>query len=324
MKKRGVRIGLTVSLVLVACVAVSLLLSSCGGPPDPWADVPGGEPRVLASFPPIYCFAKNVAGDEVAVLSMLTTVGPHDFKPNNQDAMAVRKARVYFANGLGLDDSLSKVVHNAASPALLEVNVGNEGVPKDRRIKIGKVKHGDHWHAGSDPHAWLGIEEAIGMVEVIRDRLKEVDPQRAAGYDERAAAYIARLNKLHDEGKEMLKGKQNRNLVTNHGSMAYFARSFDLKIVGHLQEQPGVAVDGRTLEELAALCKEHQVRVLAVEPQFPQGNVKMLQEELERNNMTAAVVELDPLETADPRQLDAGFYERGMRKNLETLAKHLP
>src|SRR5260221_593638 len=117
MKSRGPdkstgkqRMALVVGLVLIAALAGSMALGlpGCGQADDPWASVPGGDPRVLTSFPPLYCFAKNVAGDEVAVLSLLTTVGPHDHKPTNQDALAVRKARLYFANGLGLDTSLIK------------------------------------------------------------------------------------------------------------------------------------------------------------------------------------------------------------------------
>jgi ABC-type Zn uptake system ZnuABC Zn-binding protein ZnuA len=319
MKRRGVGLG----LVLAAGVALAGLLGGCGGPADPWTDVPGGDPRVLTSFPPLYCFAKNVAGDDVAVLSLLTTVGPHDHKPTNQDALAVRRARIYFANGLGLDDSLSKIVKSAATPSLLEVTVGNEGVPKKQRIAIGKVKHGDHWHSGTDPHVWLGIDEAIGMVEVIRDKLREVDPKRAEGYTQRADAYIKKLKELHDHGKELLKDKKNRNLVTNHGSLGYFARSFDLNIVGSVQTQPGVTVDGKHLEELTKVCKDNEVHVLAVEPQYPRKSIELLREQLERGGATVAIVELDPLETANPAQLDVGWYERGMRKNLDTLAKHL-
>src|SRR4051812_44016865 len=78
---------------LALAVAVgALLVGGCGGGgDDPWAGVPGGEPRVLTSFPPLYCFAKNVAGDEVAVLNLLTTTGPHDHQPDHSDAVAMRR-----------------------------------------------------------------------------------------------------------------------------------------------------------------------------------------------------------------------------------------
>ena len=306
MKKRGVQLVLVVALG----VSLAVALTGCGKTEDPWENVPGGSPYVLTSFPPLYCFAKNVAGDDVAVLSLLTTVGPHDHKPTNQDALAVRKARLFFANGLGLDNSLTKVVNAAAGTSLKFVPLGNRGVPKDKRIYMGEIQHGDHTHpAGPDPHVWLGIEEAIGMVEVIRDELKAVDPSRAAGYDQRATAYIEKLKKLHADGKELLKGKKNRNLVTNHDSLAYFARSFDLHIVGHVQTQPGVTVDGKHLEDLLKICTQHQVRVIAVEPQYSRSSANALRSELQRKGLKeVALIEIDPVETAEAGQLDAGYY----------------
>ncbi len=316
--------GRIVTVVLALAVGVALGLGGCGKAEDPWEKVPGGEPRVLVSFPPLYCFAKSVAGDEVAVLSLLTTVGPHDHQPDNKDALAVRKARIYFANGLTLDDSLTKLIASAADPSLRSVAVGNLGVPSDNRIRTGEIKHGNHTHpAGADPHVWLGIDEAVGMVNVIRDTLKEVDPPRADGYDRRAAAYVERLKKLHADGLALLKDKKNRNLVTNHESLAYFARSFQLNIVGYIQTQPGVSVDGKHLAELVDLCQKRDVGVIAVEPQYNRASADQLRDELKRNSVDAAVIEIDPIETAEPDELDAGYYERVMRRNVETLAKHL-
>lgn len=320
--RRGQVVSVALTLTLVAGVA--LALRGCGRAEDPWDRVSGGEPRVLTSFPPLYCFAKSVAGDEVAVLSLLTTVGPHDHKPDNKDALAVRKARVYFANGLTLDDSLTKLIDSAAGDSLKSVAVGNLGVPSDRRIRTGEIKHGNHTHpAGADPHVWLGIDEAVGMVNVIRDTLKDVDPKRADGYDRRAADYVGRLKKLHADGLALLKDSKNRNLVTNHESLAYFARSFRLNIVGHIQTQPGVSVDSKHLAELVDLCKKHEVSVIAVEPQYSRASADQLRDELRRRGLAVEVIEIDPVETAEPGDLDAGYYERVMRRNVETLAKHL-
>src|SRR3974390_1375524 len=82
---------------------MAVALSSCGSPRSPWETVPGGSKHVLVSFPPLYCFAKNVAGDHAKVLSLLTTVGPHDYPPSASDALKVRKADLFLINGLELD-----------------------------------------------------------------------------------------------------------------------------------------------------------------------------------------------------------------------------
>src|SRR4051812_31357677 len=91
-------------------------LPGCGSAGKPWDAVPGGPPRVLVSFPPLYCFTKSVAGDDCAVLSLLTTAGPHDHKADQADALAVNKADLFLINGLGLDDFVPKVVNSSKNP----------------------------------------------------------------------------------------------------------------------------------------------------------------------------------------------------------------
>ena len=49
---------------------------------------------------------------------------------------------------------------------------------------------------------------------------------------------------------------------------------------------------------------------------------KRLQKDLAREQPELTIVELDPIETA-PTDLDAGYYLRRMRANLDNLAKHL-
>src|SRR5262249_10185314 len=92
-------------------------------------------------------------------------------------------------------------------------------------------EHG-HEHGAHDPHVWLGIPEAIIIVETIRDHLKNQDPAHKQGYQDRAANYIQKLRDLQAYGVEALKNKKNRKLISMHESLRYFARSFDLKVVG--------------------------------------------------------------------------------------------
>src|SRR5207247_9548281 len=72
------------------CVLLVLPLvgfAGCGSPPNPWDGVPGGPTRVLLSCPPLYCFAKQVAGPHAAVLCLATTVGPHHYEPTREGAL---------------------------------------------------------------------------------------------------------------------------------------------------------------------------------------------------------------------------------------------
>src|SRR5262249_29150094 len=119
--------------------------------------------------------------------------------------------------------------------------------------------------------------------------------------------------------------KKNRKVIATHESLAYFARCFDLEIVGSIQPRPGVEPDPATVNHLTEFCKKEQVRVIAVEPQYSQGSAETLirQVQAQDKDITVERVEVDPLETAPPTQLDAGYYVRRMKANIDNLAKHL-
>src|SRR5262249_38163104 len=153
---------------------------------DPWAKVKGGPPRVLVSFAPLYCFAKAVADDDVAVLSLTTSVGPHDHNADADDAIAAQKADLFLANGLTLDDFVTKVANTASNAKQDLVHKPGEAIPKNRLIHVAEDKDDhdapghkhDHKHGEYDPHVWLGVEEAEVMVNRIAELLAQRDPAR--------------------------------------------------------------------------------------------------------------------------------------------------
>ncbi len=309
--------------------ATLLGFAGCSAPPSGWP--PGKSPRILASFPPLYCFAKNLVGDDAALLCLLTTTGPHDYQVTPRDAILVGGADVFLTHGLTLDDTFTTRLKNSSGNVKLHFIELGEAVPMAQRRKLSEAEqqgHAGHAHAhGShDPHVWLGIPEAILMVERLRDELKTVDPGRAADYDRRAKEYVEKLKKLHAEGKEMLAGvkPEDQQLITMHDSAHYFARAFGLTIAACIQPRAGVELDARQMGQLVELCKMKNIRVVAVEPQYPDAAARTLSTEVAKKGVPAPkIVVLDPLETAEKDQLDAGWYERKMRENLKNLADAL-
>jgi zinc transport system substrate-binding protein len=291
---------------------------------------------------------KEVGGNHVGVVCLTSTTGPHGYNYNAQDAMTVRDADLFFAIGLGLDDSFTdKARVNSGNRKLQEVvKLGDRlpaGLVEEMKGHAHDHKH-DHGHAhkhdhkhdhgqakgeahdhGKDPHVWLGIPQTVNLVEQIRDRLKEADAPHAGDYDKNAAAFIERLKKLQAEGKAALAKKKDRRLISFHESLEYFADSFGLEVVASVQRTPGENPDPKTLQDLIALIEKDKVKVLAVEPQYESDKaVQAITGELKKQNAELTILVIDPLETAQEKELDAGWYERKMRENLDTLEKNLP
>jgi ABC-type Zn uptake system ZnuABC Zn-binding protein ZnuA len=285
---------------------------------------------VVVSFAPLYSFAANVAGEDAVVKTMMSTSGPHDFNPTDMDARLIRPANLFFINGLSLDNSVAETLRRGSGARALTVVPLGARIPE--AMLLGGEEHADHDHGHGhhhdhgdhDPHVWLSPERAIFMVEAICDELKAADPAHAAGYDTRAAEYTAKLRQLQADGKELLKGKKDRKLVTFHESLAYFAKSFDLSIEGVIQKKPGIEPNSTEMSQLIKVCQEKKVRLIAVEPQYATNtSADAILRELRRAKVTTdpAVVQIDPLETADPGAITADWYERKMRANLAALAE---
>jgi ABC-type Zn uptake system ZnuABC Zn-binding protein ZnuA len=325
-------------VVVALLIAVAVGLSGCGRPIDPWAGK-GGPPRVLTSFPPLYCFAKNVAGDRAGVLCLLSNRGPHDYDYSALDVYPLDQANLFFINGLGLDEFSIRLKNNSGNPRLKLIEVAEEGIekvdPKLIRYLDKPVEHEGHVHpAGPDPHVWLGIPQAILMVKCICKELKEQDPAGASGYEERAEQYIKKLEDLKAYGLKQLQGKTDRTLVSFHDSLWYFARTFDLQVVGTIEPRAGVEPDTHRIEELADLCESKHVRVITTEPQYPSNTAAraLLERLRSRKVPEPKLVEINPLETATLKDLDIqpgrndpppDWYERTMRENIDRLAKEL-
>jgi ABC-type Zn uptake system ZnuABC Zn-binding protein ZnuA len=305
----------------------------CSGGSEVWpADHPG--PKVVASFAPLYCFALNVAGEDAVVRPLMTTSGPHHFNPTDKDARLLRQADLFLINGLGLEGDRPEKLRQASNNSRLQVVDVSNRIPPAMLCEGSCCHHEEgaeeeeHSHEhGHDPHVWLSPEYAIWQVEVIRDALIERDPAHAEAYRRRAQEYITRLRQLTDYGRTLLQDKKDRQLVTFHESLAYFAKTFQLNVVGVVQKNPGVEPSDKQLKKLIALCADEKrpVRVISVEPQYSNSHSgHELVKELQRRGVPEPVlVEIDTLETAPLHDLTPDWYERRMRANLEALAKAL-
>lgn len=298
---------------------------------DAWQGKPGT--KVLASFAPIECFALNVAGDDANVKVLFGDEGPHHIKETPAHLKMFAGADVLYMNGLGLEDgNVTKMQRGTAKPISV-VKLGKL-LPEDSLLHGGcaccKDEDGagehDHDHADDfDPHVWLGIDQAVKMVEAIRDDLKQRDPAHATGYTDRAAKYVAKLNKLKADGQELLKGKTEKQFISFHDSLSYFTKTFGLKAPEVIQLVPGHEPTQKQLNSLMDRCEKKKIRVIAIEPQYGAGtSAKAVADSLKAKNLAdVQMIVIDPLETTAPGEFNADWYETKMRANLDALAKAL-
>jgi ABC-type Zn uptake system ZnuABC Zn-binding protein ZnuA len=341
----------------LALLPVVGLAAGCGKVADGWPDKPGK--RVMVSFAPLYCFAANVAGDDAVVQCLLFDQGPHEYDYKPQDAVRLHRADLFLINGLGLDEKFAATLKGNASNGKLPIVEVGECIPQNQLRKplesadAADAKDDGHHHGDIDPHVWLGLPQAILMVDRIRDELKKIDPAHAAGYDQRATAYKEKLSKILADAKDRLSKKTEKQLVTFHDSLQYFAAALGLTIENSLQAHPDEEPNQQRLAKLVERCleptlrekPEPAIRIIAVEPgqqsnpaartllRELQVKLKERRKKLQEEGKTLAeaeriapepeIVEIDVLEEAAENDLTPELYERKMRDNIDRLVKAL-
>lgn len=192
--------------------------------------------KVLATFFPVYDFARNIGGDKIS-LSLLVpmTVDVHDFEPTPSAIQQVASANVLIFSGAGLEPWVPDVVRAANNPKLVVVD-SSQGIPllpvppkfqKENRTV--------------DPHIWLNPILAKQQVNNILQGLVRADPADTAYFTANAQAYSAKLDYLNQQIIAITSNAKTRSFVTTHEAFAYFAKEYKLEqipIAGPFEDDP--------------------------------------------------------------------------------------
>jgi zinc/manganese transport system substrate-binding protein len=190
--------------------------------------------KAVATFSILADLVRQVGGERV---ELTTLVGPdgdaHVFSPSPADGRRIADAKVVFANGLGLEGWLGRLVKASGGKArLVEVARGVKPLP-DAGGHAGHGHGHGHSHAGGDPHAWQDVRNVKLYVAAIRDALGEASPDDRATFAANATAYLAKLDALDAEIRERI-GRipaDRRRIITSHDAFRYFKAAYGLDFV---------------------------------------------------------------------------------------------
>ncbi|MEM9782619.1 MAG: zinc ABC transporter substrate-binding protein [Pseudomonadota bacterium] len=115
---------------------------------------------------------------------------------------------------------------------------GDHDHDHDEVAEAGHDDHDDHAHGGHhghnhgafDPHAWQSLDNAVAYVDEITAALAKADPANAAEFYQNRAAYVAEIEALDVEIREILAAlpEDRRTVVTSHDAFGYFAEHYGL------------------------------------------------------------------------------------------------
>ena len=217
--------------------------------------VAAAEPKVVATVGMLADVAQNVAGDCVAVETMMGPgTDPHLYKASAGDVRLLFGADAILYAGNNLEGQLGEVLGKLADRRPTKA-VAEAAVPPDRLLAFA----GAHY---PDPHVWMDVSQWALTAPVIAGMLGELVPDCAGAMQARAADYIAELAALHQWVRASVATipAEQRILVTAHDAFAYYGRAYGIEVAG---------IQGISTESEAGIADIRQIVDIVVARQVP-------------------------------------------------------
>jgi zinc/manganese transport system substrate-binding protein len=318
----------TTHLQLFILMALLLGLTGCSTNRDAAGGT--GKLKVVATYSVVGDLVRNITGNQVELTTLVGGDGDaHTFEPAPQDGVALAKASVIFENGVGFEGWLDRLYASSQSKArrvvvskglrLLDAD-DDHGHQHERDTKKQGDKHNKEEH---DPHVWHDVQNAMHMVQVVRDELLKLDAANANLYNANAAAYLQQLKELDKWIVDQVATlpEANRKLVTSHDTFGYFANRYGFKVLGEALTSFTTESADPSAAEFATLCES--IKAAKVPAIFAENvqNPKLMQ----RLAQEAGVNLAPPLYSdALGKEGSAGdSYIKMMRYNVTTIVTQL-
>ncbi len=178
--------------------------------------------KVVTTFTVLADMAANVAGDAAEVVSV-TKPGAeiHGYQPTPRDIVRASDADLILWNGMNLELWFEQFLTNLRDVPSVTLTDGIVPIPISEGAYLGKP----------NPHAWMGLENALIYVANIETAFVTHDPDNAEIYQANAAAYSELLRETVGPLQARIAQipESQRWLVSCEGAFSYLARDFGMK-----------------------------------------------------------------------------------------------
>lgn len=243
------------------------------------------RPLVVATTAPLGALVHELVGDAATVAVVIPNgADPHDYRPSAKGASLLHRADLIVANGRGLEAGLTGAMADARAAGVPVFTVADHLGAIDRPDDDDHAEsphpgenhddpdHAGHDHADGDPHIWL---DPLAMRAAMAALAPRLESSLGPGVAARAAALDARLSALDRRVRARLSSLDpaQRRIISGHESLGYFARRYDLSVVGVLipSLSSEAHVSAANLAHLRRVVAQTGVSVIFNEAGTPKG-----------------------------------------------------
>jgi len=244
------------------------------------------KPVITVSILPQKYFIEKIVGDNFAINVMIPPgASPVTYEPTPKQMKDISKSDLYIRIGhIEFEKAWMKNIKDLNSEMdIIDQSKNSELIKTDQRIK-----HGDHYHYGVDPHIWTSPREVKKQVQFIYEYLSEEYPDLKSEFTENYKVFIGEVDALDAYLSENLKPLKDKKFLIFHPALAYIARDYGL-------EQISIEIDGKeptpaNIQEIVKVTKNEQIKIVFVQQQFSTHNAEVIAKEI-----GGKVVQINPL-----------------------------
>jgi zinc/manganese transport system substrate-binding protein len=249
-----------------------------------WAAPARATVNVVTTTEGLAAVVREVGGDRVKVTALSRGIqDPHFVDANPSLAVKLRNAELLVDNGLDLEVGwLPPLVTQSRNGAIQpggprRLTASAAITPLD--LPVGPVdrSQGDI-HPSGNPHFLADPRRVPQVAAAVATRLSEIDPEGAAYYRERLAAFQAKVAASEKGWKEKLAPLQGRSVITQHKTLTYLLDWAGLRAAGYLEPKPGVSPPPSHVASLATLVRSGGVKGVLVEGFYDRRSADQLRD----------------------------------------------
>lgn len=262
-------------LLLSSC----LLVAACTGRASRSNNGDEEKPVITVTLEPQRYFTEAIAGDKFKVVSMVPKgSSPETYDPVPQQLVSLGDSKAYFRIGyIGFEQTwMERLMNNTPHIQVFDTSKGidlilNNG---DHDHGHGHGPHDGHTHA-VEPHVWNSTANALIIAGNTYKALSQLDKANDAYYMARYDSLCQRIQHTDSLIRQQLSAPEAaKAFMIYHPALSYFARDYGLHQISI--EEGGKEPSPAHLKDLIDLCKEEDVRVIFVQPEFDKRNAETI------------------------------------------------
>ena len=302
-------------LLTVLLITMSIFICGCG------RNSSNSKYTIISTSFPGFDFARAIAGESDIDVKMLLKPGSemHHYEPTPQDIIDIQNSDLFIYVGGDSDSWIDDVLKNIDTSKVKIVKLMDlvELVEEEALPGIEEEEE----ESEDDEHVWTSPKNAITIIEKLKEYIIGIDKDNSETYIENASNYIAEIESVDKEIKEIIDNSKRKEIVFgDRFPLIYFTDYYGLNYYAAF---PGCSeqteASAKTIAFLIDVVKKDNIPVV-FKIELSSGKIA----ETISNETGAKVMEFHSAHNISQKDFDDGInYVDIMKKNRDALKEAL-